>query len=258
MSPVLLSIGLISACLLLLWLLSLALKNAAIIDLFWGPGFALITLVGALTAEGAPARRWLLAALVAIWAVRLSAYIYWRNRGKPEDYRYQAWRRESGANWWWYSFFKVFALQGAIMLLLAPPLWAAQASPTPASLTWLDYLGTALWAAGLCFEAVGDFQLARFKADPANRGKVMQTGLWRYTRHPNYFGDALLWWGYGMIALSAGAWQTLYAPLVMTLLLLRVSGVALLEKGLVQTKPQYAEYIRTTSAFFPLPPRRPA
>jgi steroid 5-alpha reductase family enzyme len=136
------------------------------------------------------------------------------------------------------------------------PLLQVQASRQPMGWTWLDLLGLGLFVVGFFFEAVGDYQLARFKADPANKGKVMDRGLWRYTRHPNYFGDATLWWGFGCFALATlGSLWTLISPVLMTGLIIKVSGVALLEEGLQQTKPQYRDYIRRTSAFFPRPPR---
>jgi steroid 5-alpha reductase family enzyme len=241
-----------------LWLTSLRLRNASIVDIFWGVGFVLAAWVYfALTPQGALTRRLLLCALVTLWGARLSLYILWRNWGKPEDYRYAAWRRTAGARWWWLSFFQVFLLQGALQWLISSPLLAAQISPVPSRLTWLDGLGLVVWGIGFFFEAIGDLQLARFRADPANRGKLLTTGLWRYTRHPNYFGDATQWWGFYLITLSAGGWWSVFSPLLMTFLLLRVSGVRLLEKSLQETKPGYEDYVRRTSSFFPLPPRKP-
>jgi steroid 5-alpha reductase family enzyme len=239
-----------------LWLVSLALKNSSIVDIFWGAGFVIAAWVTfALAVEGAPARKWLITALVTIWGLRLSLHIGVRNWNKPEDFRYAAWRKESGAAWWWYSFFKVFLLQGVLLWIIAIPLVAAQTSPAPRDLTWIDLLAIPVWAIGFFFEAVGDWQLARFKADPANKGKLLTTGVWRYTRHPNYFGDAMQWWGFYLIALAAGAWWTLYSPLIMTALLMRVSGVTLLEKTLKETKPGYQAYVETTSEFVPWFPR---
>lgn len=240
-----------------LWLTSLRLRNASIVDIFWGVGFVLAVWVYfALTPQGAPTRRLLICALVTLWGARLSLYILWRNWGKPEDYRYAAWRRTAGVRWWWLSFFQVFLLQGALQWLISSPLLAAQISPVPSQLTWLDGLGIVVWGIGFFFEAIGDLQLARFRADPANRGKLLTTGLWRYTRHPNYFGDAAQWWGFYLIALSAGGWWSVFSPLLMTFLLLRVSGVRLLEKSLQETKPGYEDYARRTSSFVPLPPRK--
>ena len=237
------------------WLISLRLRDASIVDVFWGAGFTILAIFYAVTTDGLPARQLMLSALVVIWGIRLSVHILRRNTGKPEDPRYAAWRVAGGESYWWKSYFKVFLLQGVLMWLIAMPLLVAQASPTADNLTVLDGLGAAVWAIGFLFESVGDAQLSRFKADPANRGKVLQSGLWRYTRHPNYFGDAVVWWGYFLIALAVpgGAW-TIFSPLLMTFLLMRVSGVTLLEKGLKQSKPGYAEYVARTSAFFP---RRP-
>ncbi len=242
---------------ILLWLLSLVLKNSSIVDIFWGTGFVIITwMTFLLTPDGFEARKWLLAILVTIWGLRLSLHILRRNWGKPEDFRYQAWRAQAGAGWWWRSLFKVFLLQGVLLWIISTPLLAAQYSPQPAHLTWLDFLAIPIWLTGFFFEAVGDWQLARFKDRPDNRGKVLKTGVWRYTRHPNYFGDAAQWWGYYLIALSAGGWWTIFSPILMTLLLMRVSGATLLEKTLKEEKPGYKEYIETTSEFFPWFPRR--
>jgi steroid 5-alpha reductase family enzyme len=241
----------------LLWLASLALKNSSIVDIFWGTGFVITAWAAfLLTPGGFAARKTLLVALVTIWGLRLSLHILARNWGKPEDFRYQAWRKEAGPAWWWRSFFKVFLLQGVILWIVATPLLAAQISARPDFLTWLDYLAIPVWLTGFFFEALGDWQLARFKADPANRGKVLQTGVWRYTRHPNYFGDAAQWWAYYLVALAAGGWWTIFSPVIMTLLLLRVSGVALLEKTLVHEKPGYKEYIEKTSEFIPWFPKQ--
>lgn len=241
----------------LLWAVSLALKNSSIVDIFWGAGFVLsVWLYHSLTPDGLAARKGLLSLLVTIWGLRLSGHILWRNWGKPEDFRYAKWRQETGQSWWWRSFLKVFLLQGALMWIISAPLLGAQAQAPRSHLIWLDYAGLAVWAIGFFFEAMGDWQLARFKADPANQGQVLDRGVWRYTRHPNYFGDATQWWGFYLIALAAGAWWSIFAPIIMTGLLLKVSGVALLEKTLKDTKPQYADYIARTSAFFPLPPKK--
>ena len=187
--------------------------------------------------------------------LRLSLYILRRNWGKPEDFRYQKWREESGKRWWWKSLFQVFLLQGLLMWLISTPLLAAHRSAAPDHLTFLDITGLVLWSVGFFFEAVGDFQLSRFRGNPANKGKVLDSGVWRYTRHPNYFGDSAQWWGYYLIAAAAGGWWTVFSPIMMTLLLLRVSGVALLEKTL-ETRPGYREYAQRTSAFIPWFPRK--
>jgi steroid 5-alpha reductase family enzyme len=235
----------------LLWLLSLTLKNSSIVDIFWGAGFILIVwLVFALAPQGYLPRRQLVAWLVTLWGARLTLHIGNRNWGKPEDFRYARWREENGPRWWWVSYFKVFLLQGLIMWVLSTPLIAAQTSGFPVILTPLDVLGMCAWGAGLLFEAVADAQLARFKKDPANRGKILTSGLWKFSRHPNYFGEAVVWWGYYLFALAAGAGWTVFAPILMTFLLVKVSGVAMLENTL-KSKPGYTEYIQNTNAFVP-------
>ena len=240
-----------------LWLVSLAIKNASIVDIFWGAGFALIAIVTFALTDGYAPRKLLITTLAVIWGLRLATHIGWRNHGKGEDFRYQAMRKRSGDRFALVSLYTVFGLQGVLMWVISLPLQFAQLSREPARLTWLDILGSALWVIGLSFEAIGDWQLAKFKADPANKGKVMDRGLWAYTRHPNYFGDALLWWGFFLIALANPAnWWTVMSPLLMTTLLMKVSGVALLEKTLVKTRPEYREYVQRTSAFFPLLPKR--
>lgn len=250
--------GVVLGLMILLWLLSLALRNASIVDIFWGTGFVIVAWAAFLfTPDGFLPRKLLLAALVTIWGLRLSIHILRRNWGKPEDFRYAAWRQESGRRWWWFSFFKVFLLQGVLLWIISTPLVAAPFSPAPARLGLLDVLGVLVWAFGFYFEAAGDAQLERFKSNPANKGKLLTTGVWHYTRHPNYFGDAAQWWGYFLIAAGAGGWWTVFSPVLMTLLLVRVSGVALLEKTLIETKPGYREYAQTTSAFVPWFPRRP-
>lgn len=235
-----------------LWLLSLTLSDASIVDVFWGPGFVICAWIfAAFTPQGAMPRKALLLALVSIWGLRLALHIWLRNRGKGEDQRYQSWRKQHSKHWWWRSFFQVFLLQGILLWLISAPLLAAQLAAQPKRLSWIDWLGAMVWAVGFYFEVVGDWQLTRFKSDPTNRGKLLTSGVWRYTRHPNYFGDAVQWWGYYLLAVSAGGWWTVYSPLLMTWLLLKISGVALLERSLQDTKPGYQEYTRTTSAFFP-------
>lgn len=240
----------------ILWLISLAVRDSSIVDVFWGTGYVVaVWYFYLMTPEGDPARKLLVVGLTSIWGLRLTAYLARRNLGKGEDYRYQRWRQEAGGSWWWRSYLKVFLLQGLLMWLISAPLLAAQRGVNGAGLNPLDYLGGLLWAIGFFFEAVGDYQLARFKADPGNKGRLLTSGVWRYTRHPNYFGDAAQWWGFFLLAAAAGGWVTIYSPLLMTYLLLRVSGVAMLESDLKETKPGYAEYIRRTSAFVPLPPK---
>jgi len=241
----------------LLWIASLIVKNASIVDIFWGFGFVILAWVYFLLAreEGLP-RNYLIAGLATIWGLRLTLHILIRNWGKAEDFRYQKWRNESGKIWWIKSFFQVFLLQGLLMWLISTPLFSAQNPTAPVELGFLDIAGILLWLIGFFFEAAGDYQLSKFKSNPANKGKILQSGVWRLSRHPNYFGDAAQWWGFFLIALSAGGWWTFYSPILMTLLLIRVSGVALLEKSLKDSKPGYKEYIETTSAFIPWFPRK--
>ncbi len=251
--PAVYGIGLvvILGCMTALWLLSLYLKNSSIVDIFWGTGFIIVNAVYlALSPGGFPARQWLITVLVTVWGLRLSIHVLTRNWRKGEDFRYRKWREENGSRWWWKSGLQVFLLQGLLMWIISAPLLAAQSGATPDRLTVIDVLGVLIWAVGFFFESTGDAQLARFRADSANKGKVLNTGVWRYTRHPNYFGDAAQWWGFWLIGASAGGWWTIFSPVLMTLLLLRVSGVALLEKTM-ETRPGYKEYIERTSAFVP-------
>jgi steroid 5-alpha reductase family enzyme len=194
-------------------------------------------------------------ALTGVWAIRLGAHLFRRNFGQPEDRRYAAMRRHHGESFWLVSLASVFLLQAILMWVISLPIqWVALAAPTP--LSRLDAAAFAVCAVGILFEAVGDRQLARFRADPTNRGAVMDKGLWRYTRHPNYFGDCVFWWGLFLFALNTdGGFWTVVSPLLMTTLLLRVSGVALLERTIVRRRPAYAAYIERTSAFVPWPPR---
>ncbi|MFM9968208.1 MAG: DUF1295 domain-containing protein [Burkholderiales bacterium] len=239
------------------WALSVVKQNTGLVDSFWGLFFLLGTLVYALTmpsaSDGHGARALLVLLLVAIWALRLSIYITLRNWGEAEDRRYQAIRARNQPGYQWKSLYLVFGLQALLALLIGMPLFAAVHASTP--LQVLDFAGLALWIFGFAFEAISDAQLTRFRRDPANRGKVMDSGLWRYTRHPNYFGEAVLWWGFYCIALAAGAWWTLFAPLIMTWLLMKVSGVVLLEKDIAERRPGYREYVARTNAFVPGMPR---
>ncbi len=245
-----------AALMLGVWLLSLVKKDASIVDTFWGLGFVLIAAVCCAIGEGYETRRILITALTGVWGLRLAAHIFFRNKDKGEDFRYKAMRARHGKRFPVVSLYSVFAVQGLLMWVISLPLQIGETSRLPARLTWLDWAGATIWLIGFGFESIGDLQLARFKANPKNKGKVMERGLWRYTRHPNYFGDALLWWGFFVIAVStpSGVW-TLISPLIMTALLMKVSGVALLEKTLMKTKPAYRDYVARTNAFFPWVPR---
>ncbi len=239
-----------------LWLWSLRLEDVSIVDIFWGLGFVLAAAVYHLSGDGDPLRMRVVLGLVAVWGLRLSWHLFRRNWGEEEDYRYREMREKAGSSFRWRSLVTVFWLQAALLWIVALPLWAAQDTATPPAWTGWDVVGVVLFGIGFTFEAVGDYQLQRFKADPDNRGKVLDSGLWRYTRHPNYFGDAVLWWGFAMFAVAVdGRLWTLIGPVVMTVLLMKVSGVALLEKRLSETKPKYADYVRRTNAFFPWFPK---
>lgn len=258
MDPVLTTLaaglGVIVAALTLLWLLSLRLRDASIVDIFWGLGF--VALVWFYSSRAAPSGRSdLLVALTTIWGLRLWLHLLKRNWGKGEDYRYAEMRQGHGKRFWWVSLFTVYWLQALILWIVSFPLWHGHRGVDP--LGPLDWIGAGLSVVGILFESVGDLQLVRFKRDPANSGRVLDTGLWRYTRHPNYFGDALFWWGIALIAMGVPGWGwMLLGPLLMTVLLMRVSGVTLLERRLAETKPEYRDYAERTNAFFPWFPRQ--
>jgi steroid 5-alpha reductase family enzyme len=242
-----------------IWVVSLIRRDASLADIGWGLGFvALAWLYRALFgADGG--RPLVVACLVTIWGVRLSTHIYRRSRGRGEDPRYAAMRARHGHAFWWHSLLTVFWLQGALLWFIALPMLVVARSADVPFFTVTDLAGLLVFGCGFAFEAIGDAQLRRFKADPASRGRVLDRGLWRYSRHPNYFGDALLWWGVYLMALAApGGWLTAPSPALMTFLLLRVSGVTLLEEGLRATKPEYRDYIARTPAFLPWFPRRDA
>lgn len=249
----------LAACMLLLWLLSIRLRDMSIVDIFWGPGFGLVAVMTYLHSAGVgvPQRRMLVAALTTAWALRLGVYLFLRNHGKGEDPRYTAaFRATPDAKVHLRSLLSVFLLQGALIWLISMPVQLAQYLTAPASLGAPAFVGTGLWLVGFLFEAVGDWQLARFRADPANKGRILDSGLWRYTRHPNYFGNACLWWGLFLIACDHWVgWVTAFAPLLMTHFLLNVTGKELLEKRMGHARPGYAEYVARTSGFFPWPPR---
>ena len=231
------------------WVASLAKRDVSIVDSAWSFLVLVPALVvfDALPQSGPRAEAML--AVAALWAVRLSLHITWRHRGQPEDRRYQEIRQRNEPHFASKSLYLVFWLQAVLGWVVAAPLMAAVASTTP----WnaLDALGLALAAFGLLFEATADAQLARFRADPLSRGRVMDRGLWRYSRHPNYFGECCMWWGLWLMALASGAWWTVLSPLLMTVLLVKVSGVPLLEKDIGSHRPGYAEYVRRTPAFVP-------
>ena len=236
------------------WVVSALKRNVTIVDTLWSLLFLLAAWRYASTMPSTGPRETLLLVMVGLWSLRLALYLAWRNHGHPEDARYAAIRKRNSPGFTLKSVYLVFALQAVLAWVISLPLAGAMLG-ADLPLGMLDYLGATLWAIGLGFEAIGDWQLARFKANPANQGQVMDRGLWRYTRHPNYFGDFCVWWGFYLVAVAAGAWWSILGPALMTLLLLRYSGVMLLEKHIGKRRPGYADYMRRTNAFFPGLPR---
>jgi steroid 5-alpha reductase family enzyme len=246
----------IAVLMILLWAASVPWRDASIADVFWGIGFVVVAWVSWSIRGAAATRAWLLIGLVTAWGARLAIYLMWRKWGEGEDRRYAALRQRQAPHFWWFSLFSVFLLQGAILWFVSLTVQVAVWRNDPAPLCWLDGLGVVLWSVGFYFEAVGDWQLARFKRNPLNHDRVMDRGLWRLTRHPNYFGDFCVWWGIYAIAAAGGAAATIASPALISLLLLKVSGVELLEQTMTERRPDYAEYKRRTNAFLPGPPRR--
>lgn len=235
------------------WVASVARRDVGIVDGLWSLFFLLATGVYFATTAAPGPRGVLMLVLVSLWALRLSAHVTWRNWGEPEDRRYRAIRERNEPGFVWKSLYLVFGLQGVLASVISLPLLAAVAVPLP--LNALDGLGVVLWVVGMGFETVGDWQLARFRARPENRGRVMDRGLWRYTRHPNYFGEICLWWGYWLLATAGGGWWTVVSPVLMSFLLVRVSGVALLEQDIAERRPAYRDYVARTNALIPGRPR---
>jgi steroid 5-alpha reductase family enzyme len=248
-------LAVLAAAALCTWACSLWQRNVAIVDSLWSLMFVLAAFTYAHGALSAGPRSVLTLALVTVWALRLSLYITWRNFGHDEDRRYQAIRARNEPHFAIKSLYLVFGLQALLAWVISLPLLGALLNPGPLGV--MDWAGAMLWMVGFAFEAGGDWQLARFKSAPANQGKVMDQGLWRFTRHPNYFGDFCIWWGLYLLAVSAGAWWSIAGPALMSVLLLRVSGVTLLERDIGERRPQYAEYARRTNTFFPGKPRQP-
>jgi steroid 5-alpha reductase family enzyme len=249
----------LSVYMLAFWLVSLVLRDVSIVDIGWGLGFVVVTWVARSAGAADDARSMLQAIFVTLWGLRLCGYLLVRNWGQPEDYRYAAMRRRIGPAYTFLSIVMVFGLQGVLMLAVSLPVQAVQGIPSTTPLGPIDFLAVAMFGIGFFFEVMGDLQLTRFRANPENQGQVLDTGVWAWTRHPNYFGDALQWWAFGLFALSVpGAAWTLIGPMLMTFLLLRISGVHLLERGLRKRKPDYEAYVERTPAFIPRPPRRSA
>lgn len=245
-------------CMAVLWIVGTLRRDVSLVDLFWGTGFAVVAWVSWRLNAPTGLRVLLLAGLTTMWGLRLSLFLLWRNWGQGEDRRYAAMRASHGKRFRWVSFLTVFLLQGVILWFVSWPLQVAAVEGLSAGFGWCDVIGVVLWGLGILFEAIGDWQLARFRADARNVGKVLDRGLWRFTRHPNYFGDFCIWWGLYLIAVAGGAGWTIGSPLLMTVLLLKVSGVTLLEKTITDRRPDYAIYQARTSKFFPWPPREPA
>ena len=237
------------------WVASLVQRDVSLVDRMWSLLIAAPAVAYAwVLVPGDDLRFKVMAALLVVWAVRLAVYVSWRNWGHGEDRRYTVIRARNEPHFALKSVYLIFVLQAVLAWLVSLPFLAAAAHPV--AWTVLDTVGALLAAIGFVFEALGDQQLASFKGDPANRGQVMDRGVWRYSRHPNYFGEFCVWWGLFLMALAAGGWWSAISPLIMTGLLLKVSGVALLEKDIGERRPAYRDYIARTNAFFPGPRRR--
>ena len=237
------------------WLVSIFKKDVSFVDSLWSLFFLAAATVFTLGSQPLSDRGVLVITLVALWALRLSIYITARNWGEPEDYRYQSIRQNNEPGFAFKSLYIVFGLQGMLAWIISLPLLPAITSES--ALNVIDLIAAMLWLVGFFFEAGGDYQLARFKAGANSKGQVLDAGLWRYTRHPNYFGDFCIWWSFYLFAVASGGWWSIASPLLMTVLLFKVSGVAMLEKTIGERRPEYAEYIRRTNAFFPGPRRTP-
>lgn len=249
------TLAVLAATMPCLWLISRRRRDVSLVDVFWGVGFIMTAWIAWRLNAPADARTRLLVGLTTVWGLRLSLYLLWRNWGRGEDRRYAAMRERQGDRFARASLFTVFYLQGAILWFISLPIQVAAAGHRQTSLGWIDVLGLALFVLGFVFESVGDWQLARFQSNRWSMGRVMDRGLWRFTRHPNYFGDFCVWWGLYLISAAGGAGWTTMSPLLMSILLMRVSGVSLLEKDITERRPEYVDYMARTNAFFPGPPR---
>ena len=237
--------------------MSLRLQDVSIVDIAWGASGAILALSSFLITGGGSSRKILITGMTVAWGLRLALHIGARKVGKAEDFRYAAMRAERPTAFPRRSLVTVFLLQAFLIWAISIPVQVAQVPDVPSGLTTLDFLGLAVWILGFGFEVVADRQLRGFLADPANRGQVMDRGLWRYSRHPNYFGDSLIWWGIFLVAAATpGGWLTFFSPILMTFFLVKVSGVPLLEKALAERRDGYREYMQRTSPFFPWPPRK--
>jgi len=238
---------LLSAC--LIWLLSVIKKDVSIVDSFWAVMFVVVFVVYFINVSEMGSRGLVAGVLLLAWATRLSGYITWRNWGEGEDRRYQDIRRKYSPHFWLKSLFIIFIFQGILAWIVSMPLIAIITGST--AITSLDHIAILVIGFGIIYESIADWQLHKFKSQPSNHGKVMDKGVWRFSRHPNYFGEFCVWWGFYLMAVASGGWWSIISPLVMSFLLMRFSGVALLESDIVTRRPKYAEYIRSTNAFFP-------
>ena len=247
-------IGLIAIITLfsILWFVSVRLEDSSIVDIAWAPAILILALTYYFTSDGAPMRARLTVALVAVWALRLAAHLYFRNQSQGEDPRYESLRTRRGPSWWWFSYFRVFLLQAVTAWVVSIPLYFAIVSVSPYTLTFVDFAGILFFAGGLAFEAIGDEQLRRFRNQPRNVKLVLETGLWRYSRHPNYFGEAMVWWGFGLIGAATGGVVGLIVPALLTYFLINISSM-LLERSLLRNRRAYASYVATTPACLPVP-----
>jgi steroid 5-alpha reductase family enzyme len=239
-----------------LWfIISLIKKRNDVADVAWGLGFVVLAWVSLLMSNNFQLRTWLVTLLVSVWGIRLFWHIYSRNKKKSEDPRYAKWRRDWGKWFLLRSYFQIYILQGTLLFLIALPILFINKNST-STINSLDFLGLIIWIIGFYFEVLGDAQLRNFIKNPANKGKIITSGLWKYSRHPNYFGEVLLWWGIWLIAFSLpNGWFTVIGPITITFLILKVSGVPMLEKQL-EKKPGFAEYRKKVSIFLPLPPKK--
>ena len=231
-----------------LWAISVPLRDASIIDMFWGPLFVAMAWVLLAFAGEVHVRTYLITLLVTLWGLRLAYHLITRNLGQGEDARYRRWRERGGPTWWLASFYRVYLLQGAIALMVATPIVAAFYRPDGFNL--INFTGLLVWALGFVFELVADVQLAQFKARPDNRGRILDEGLWGLSRHPNYFGDAVQWWGLGLVAATPGTWWALVGPAVMTGVFITLSN-DVLERGMKRRHPEYDDYVTRTPKFLP-------
>lgn len=257
--PNILTVNLIAVLVMMVlgWLCSLVYRNVTIVDSLWGSGFVLIAWITFFMADGFIGRRILITLLVTLWGIRLSFHLTLRNWGHGEDPRYGSWRKKSGERFWLVSLFKVFILQAFFLWAISLALQWGQFSALPAKFAFQDYLGVGIWMIGFMLESVSDWQLASFRAQPSNKGRVMDKGLWAYSRHPNYFGECLIWWGIFMIALAtpSSGW-TILSPVIITFVLLKMTGIPMMEKNIVHTRPGYSDYVARTNSFFPWFPKK--